>query len=265
MNKIFIGNQTNCNVSPLLTFDFAVSKGFDAFEWFSDPGMAGWNESSFSPEQIDHIRATGEQRKIRFSVHAPWRANPTTNEGQQLILRSIDFADKIGAKLVNTHIFPEYEPEFFAQHLQGILSAAKEKRLLISLENVAECSPENVNRLFACLGKFGETYASAGFCLDIGHANIYYKTRHNYGKFLELIDEAVDLIHVHAHENHGHIDEHLPLFSLSKEYNEEPVKNLLKFLKRRNFKGSVIMEQWPDPPETLAKVRNRLLELWQTD
>jgi sugar phosphate isomerase/epimerase len=262
MNKIKIGNQTNCNVSPFLTFDFAVKNDFDAFEWFSDPGMAGWNESSFSPEQIDQIRVTGKQKNIRFSVHAPWRADPLTDEGQQLILRSIDFAEKIGAKLVNTHIFPEYKSEFFAEKLQALLTAAKEKNLSLSLENVAECSPENVNRLFDCLGKFRETYDCAGFCLDIGHANIYRETRHNYGQFLDRIDEAVELIHLHAHENHGHIDEHLPLFSLSKEQNEEPVKNLLRFLKKRNFKGSIIMEQWPDPPETLAKVRNHLIELW---
>ncbi len=43
-SSIRIGNQTNCHVPSRLPYEFAVAHGFDAFEWFSDKGRAGWCE-----------------------------------------------------------------------------------------------------------------------------------------------------------------------------------------------------------------------------
>ena len=261
MTRIRIGNQTNCHVPALKPFRYAVEQGFDAFEWFSDYGEAGWNEATFSPEQIREIRRCGEEKNIRFSVHAPWCADPTTSSGQKDILQSIALAGRIDAKVVNIHIFPEYEEEMFCQSLQPLLEAAKQTRVLISLENVASCSPEKINAVFACLRKSEDSAAYTGLCLDIGHAHIYAAPDGDFNSYLEKISDAIPIIHMHIHENDGQRDLHLPLFTGSCRIDESPVERLLKNLRRRQFCGSMIMEQWPSPPEQLVKTRQHLLDL----
>ena len=46
---VCIGNQTNCHVPARLPYEFALRHGFDAFEWFSDKGRAGWCEDDTPP------------------------------------------------------------------------------------------------------------------------------------------------------------------------------------------------------------------------
>lgn len=260
MSRIRIGNQTNCNVPALKPFGFALEHGFDAFEWFSDYGSAGWNEQTFTAEKIDEIRRCGRDNDIRFSVHAPWRSDPTTVSGRDEILRSIGFARKICAKIVNLHLFPEYEPALFVQAILPLLAAAGED-IGISLENVPLCSPENINQVFSCLLDSGKMPVAAGLCLDIGHAGIFAETRGDFCAYLGRIAEFVPISHLHIHENDGELDQHLPLFTGKCSTDEEPVKKLISILKARGFSGSMIMEQWPSPPEILVATRSHLLDL----
>lgn len=99
--KIRIGNKTNCHTAAMVPFLFAIENGFDAFEWFSDTGKAGWNEKLFDKEQLLQIKAKGSEHDISFSVHAPCRSDPTTESGLAEIENSMRFAEKIAARLVN--------------------------------------------------------------------------------------------------------------------------------------------------------------------
>lgn len=110
-----------------LTFEFAVKNGFDAFEWFSDPGTVGWCEDSVSKTESARIKAIAAENDILCSVHAPWRADPTDTHGHAEILRSIRFAGKIGAGLVNFHMFPQHEPLTYVEAIMPLIEAAKKE------------------------------------------------------------------------------------------------------------------------------------------
>ncbi len=262
MPHIRIGNQTCCRVPARLAFEFAVNNGFDAFEWFSDPGPAGWHENDIDARLRQSIRQTGREQNIRFSVHAPWVADPVTESGQKAILCSIAFAGDIAAEVVNIHLFDEYPADAYAGSLPVLIDAAYAAGAILSVENTPRCSPEFVNAVFAALGKYAGR--SVGLCLDMGHANLFAETRGDYPAYVARLAGNVPIVHWHVHENHGDRDSHLPLFTGPSSLDDGNLRRLTTQLKQRGFSGSAIMEQWPDPPEILVAARQRLLQLWES-
>src|SRR5437764_1829911 len=103
---IRIGNQTSKEVPYREPFEFALRHGFDAFEWFSDRGRGGWSESDMDAAARRHLRRTVEEHGMLCSVHAPYAADPVSQDGERAILRSIAFAGDISAGVVNLHLFP---------------------------------------------------------------------------------------------------------------------------------------------------------------
>ena len=98
-------------------------------------------------------------------------------------------------------------------------------------------------------------------CFDMGHANLFAGTRNDYVRFLDLLGAYVPILHWHAHENWGDRDSHLPLFTGPTARDDVGVRALVDRLRRRGFDGSVVLEQWPAPPEVLIEARNRLRTL----
>ncbi len=267
MNKtaIRVGNQTNCNVAARLTFEFAVKNGFDAFEWFSDPGLVGWCEDSMSDSEIARIKTIAAQNDILCSVHAPWRADPTTPHGLAEILRSIRFAGKIGAGLVNFHMFPQYEPFTYVEAIRPLIGAAIDEKVRLSIENTPQSSPASFNAIFAILENIPEAAGKTGMCLDMGHANLFPETRNDYVAYVNRLTSLVPIIHWHAHENFGSTDDHIPLFRGPSAKDDGMLRQLFRLMQKRKFCGSVVMEQWPNPPEVLVNTRNRFLQLWNEE
>lgn len=261
--NIRIGNQTSCNVTAELPFSFALKNGFDAFEWFSDPGRVGWHEDCMSAEERINIRKTAKAHDIVYSVHAPWAADPTTSSGAAAIRRSINFAGDIGAVLVNFHLFPKHEANVYVEALMPLVEAATEADLRLSIENTRECSPEDVNAVFKLLAAIPEAASRTGLCFDMGHANIFTGTRNDYIAYVDRLGGHVPIIHWHAHENWGDRDSHLTLFTGAAGQDASGVRALIKRLQTRGFAGSVVLEQWPQPPEILISTRQRILQMWQ--
>jgi hypothetical protein len=72
----------------------------------------------------------------------------------------------------------------------------------------------------------------------------------------------VPIVHWHAHENWGDRDSHLTLFTGPSARDEAGLRGLVRRLVRRGFCGSVVLEQWPQPPGLLVEARDRLRALW---
>src|SRR5262249_15591604 len=89
-------------------------------------------------------------------------------------------------------------------------------------------------------------------------------TRNNYVGFVDLLGGHVPIIHWHAHENWGDRDSHLTLFTGPSARDDRGLRALVRRLLRRGFKGSVVLEQWPYPPERLVEARDRLRLLFES-
>ena len=244
-----------------LPYEFALANGFDAFEWYSDKGRAGWCEDDMLAPDRAELRSTSRERGMLFSVHAPWAADPTTRCGAEAIRRSIRFGGDVGAGVVNLHLFPVHAAPLYAESLAPLLEAARSAGVRLSLENTPQTSPDYVSAVFEILSTMPEAAGRVGMCLDSGHANLFAGTRNDYLRFVDLLADQVPIIHWHAHENWGDRDSHLPLFTGPSAGDDRGLRELVRRLKDRGFSGSVVLEQWPQPPDILVQARQRLRQL----
>jgi phosphoglucan,water dikinase len=261
---IRIGNQTSCWApSPAEPFNYAVANGFDAFEWFPDKKLGvGWDDSDLDPAQRLNIREAAKEREIRLSVHARWQANPLQPEAADLFQRDSQLARDLGAVLLNVHLYHEAGIERYISAITPLIWQTAELGLQLSIENTPEHTPEQFNELFGRMRdlRSGST-GHVGMCLDLGHANLSGATRNNYLVFVDRLDRDVPIIHLHLHENWGDADTHLTLFTGPAARDDSGIRAFVARMQKRNFSGSVIFEQWPQPPSLLNQARERLLGL----
>ncbi len=260
---IRIGNQTSFMASaPLDPFFYAIDSGFDAFEWFPDKkeSGAGWDLIDIDKAKRNFIKRSGRKNGVTLSVHAPWWADPMKPESEEVFLENIAFAKAIGADLINIHIITGQGIESYAEALIPLIKYTKKAHLKLSIENTPISTPDNFNRLFHLFRKKkGLSVDHVGMCFDLGHANLCSETRNDYIRHLDLLDPEVPIIHVHLHENYGDSDSHLPIFTGPSAENDSGVRLFIERLKKRGFSGSIILEQWPEPPDLLNRARERLL------
>ncbi|NIA09976.1 MAG: TIM barrel protein [Nitrospiraceae bacterium] len=262
---IRIGNQTSFSASNLMEpFEYAVANGFDAFEWFPDKkeSGAGWAEEDISEEQRSFIKETALAHDIRLSVHVPWQANPLRPESHDIFLKDIEFAQDIGAPLINIHLYTDEGITSYVQAIIPLIKDMKRAGLRLSIENTPITGPGDFNELFSQLLDLGSIdIAHVGMCLDLGHANLYRETLNDYLRFVDLLGAHVPIIHLHLHENYGDRDSHLPLFTGPAGRDDSGIKGFIERMKRRNFSGCIIFEQWPELPSLLNKARDRLIKM----
>lgn len=267
--RIRIGNQTAIScLDTLEPFRFALRHGFDAFEWFADKkihadgSVAGWDEPDMDAAIRSQIRERGAAHDVFFSVHAPWQANPLDSDGIPLLIRSIEFARDIGAGLVNLHLYMDDGAKGYVEALEPVLRHAAATGIRISIENTPHTTPEDFNATFACLAERKIVPpGTAGMCLDIGHANLCACTRNHFIRYVDALASAVPIIHVHAHENRGDADSHLTLFTGPSLDDDSGIRAFLDRLRRRQYHGALILEQWPNPPQLLVEAAERLRSL----
>jgi phosphoglucan,water dikinase len=261
--SVRIGSQTAFSAIPLTApFEYAVHNGFDAFEWFPDKkeSGAGWSETDISAEMREYIRKTALDRDMRLSVHAPWPSNPL--KAEKHFASAVSFTQDIGARLFNVHLDVTDGIDSYVQAVTPLLDMMSGTRLLLSFENTPQTTPGDFNALFVLLRKYGlNDPGKVGMCLDLGHANLCAQTRNDYLRYIDLLGPEVPIVHVHLHENYGDADIHLPLFTGPSARDDSGIRGFLKRLRERGFAGSIILEQWPDPPSLLTEARRRLLEL----
>ena len=257
-SSIRIGNQTSSHVPAHLPFEFAMKNGFTAFEWFSDPGSAGWSEANTNLPTRHQWRRASIDHDIAFSVHAPFTSDPTTVAGATSIRRSFDFAADVGARSVNVHMLSEPRAEAFAEAVAVLLNNVRDSGVVLTLENTPTTSPELFNAMFRAFVKLPEVTNSIGMCLDTGHANLYAETKNDYIRFVDRLEDHVPIVEWHAHENWGDRDSHLTLFTGPAGRDSTGLQLLIGRLLERGFCGSIILEQWPSPPELLVTAAERL-------
>jgi sugar phosphate isomerase/epimerase len=264
---IQVGNQTAFSAAPMMApFEYALANGFDAFEWFPDkkPSGAGWDELDLDADQCATIRKAAQDRAMRLSVHSRWTINPLVPESATLLCAQIQLAEELGAKVLVLHLYPEAGIPAYARAILPPLQAAAARGLDLAVENTVTTAPADFNQLFAELRTLNPAeLPRLGMCLDIGHANLCAATRNDYLGFIDQLDPDIPIIHLHAHENWGDADSHLPLFTGPAARDTTGVRGFVDRMKKRRFHGSVILEQWPEPPSLLNQARDGLLRIWR--
>lgn len=270
-DKVLIGNQTAFSASHTLEpLEFALAHGFGAFEWFADKktgadgSAAGWDESDMDAGERRAIRTIGTEHNIRYTVHAPWQANPLYPEGEGVLKRSLDFARDIGADLVNLHLYMERGAQAYVDALAPVIAYSAQMGLRLSIENTPLTGPGDFNATFRCLGALGMDTRHVGMCLDIGHANLFSGTHNDYIRYIDELALELPIIHLHVHENWGDYDSHLALFTGPARDNDAGVRLFLQRLQQRHFSGAMILEQWPQPPELLVTAAQHLQALYRS-
>lgn len=61
--------------------------------------------------------------------------------------------------------------------------------------------------------------------------------------------------------SYGDADSHLPIFSGPAARDESGVRAFARWLKGRRFRGAVILEQWPEPPDMLERAREKFKKI----
>lgn len=260
--RLRIGNQSAYAAPSLLApFEFAVEHGFDAFEFFPDepgPGL-GWSEKDLDASARARIRRLARERDVRLSVHASLRATPVSDEGLALLGRDILLARDLDARVVNIHLDLSRGMEAFVSGVLAVVDDLGSLGIDLAVENTPMTGPEAFNELFDHLGALGlRRRCEIGLCLDLGHANLCEATRNDYLGYIDALDASVPIVHVHAHENWGDRDSHLTLFTGPSASDPRGVQGWLERLHARGFVGSVIMEQWPQPPSLLTDAFTKL-------
>jgi phosphoglucan,water dikinase len=263
--NLVIGNQSAYSAADWsVPFEYAVANEFNAFEWFPDKkdDGGGWRSEDIPPLERAKIKQRAQQANMRLSLHAPWWADIFTAEGRDIVLQELDFAEEIGATLLNIHLYTEHGIDAYIAALKPLAVKAAKNNIIIAIENTPLTSPTDFNQLFQRWRSSEESdTCSVCMCLDSGHANLYAETRNDYIGYLNALDRDLPIGHVHLHENYGDRDSHLTIFTGPAADNDEGVRLLLEKLQQRGFSGAIILEQWPQPPELLLEARRHLEEI----
>lgn len=265
-SAIAIGNQTGFSApTPTYPFEYALQAGFDAFEFFPDvreDTKQGFREADIDATMRADLHNLAVGHGLRLSVHAPWWIDPLTPGALEELAETQRFALDLGARVMVVHLYLQQGVETYVEAVLPLIERLAREGQRLAMENTVVTGPEEVNAVFAELHRRRpELSGSHGLCLDIGHANLCEATRNDYLAFVDRLDAGVPLIHAHLHENWGDADTHLPLFSGPAGENPAGVEGLLDRLIARDFRGALILEQWPDPPELLDRACSRLREL----
>ena len=210
-------------------FSFSSSKLVDRpFDWayqLEDLGYSGWeivNEGRqrLTEGNLPEARKIVETTGLVITIHLPYSDlnlasvnQPIWEETVRQMKTCLDLASDF-ARLAVVHpghfspLGMHMPDAAWLQNIKGIQEIcdhASNLDMRVAVENMVNMPailgrrPEEIEGIIETVDR-----NNLGFIFDVGHAN----TNGNVEDFLRLKDM---MIHIHAHDNHGERDEHLPV------------------------------------------------------
>jgi sugar phosphate isomerase/epimerase len=206
--------HTNVPYPMLLQrIDFAIQNQIHPEIYFS-----GEDLDACHAEDLQRLSRTLRENQLEVSIHGPFMDLSPGGVDQRIkevtrerLFKTIQLAHFFNPRMIVFH--PGYESwkfdgninlwlESSLQTWKPLVKEAEEKGLTLAVENVFEEGPEPIKNLLE------EIHSPRfRFCFDTGHQNVFARTS------LPVWMEALGgfLSEVHLHDNHGEMDEHLPV------------------------------------------------------
>ncbi|MFH1074469.1 MAG: sugar phosphate isomerase/epimerase [Candidatus Firestonebacteria bacterium] len=213
-----------------------ISKNnFDFVDFFMEDGKS-------SPKALDFkkVKKVLKDNKIPIVGHTAWYL-PLAAPSEALRKTAVNelktyirALSRLGAKYITIHtkwphgLFSAKEGILFhIKSLKELMKTAQKYKVKLMLEQSDHLrdSPKNIS---AILKKVPGLY----FHLDIGHANLH---RRNPADFIKKFRTKIK--HLHLHDNHGKLDEHLPLGKGNINF-----KKIIKLLRKNGYDGTLTLE-----------------------
>ena len=178
-------------------------------------------------EEAKHLSEILHQNRLQNTVHGPFMDLSPGGVDRRIkevtldrFSKTIEMAVLFKPKVIVFH--PGYEKwkfdgnvnlwlESSLQTWKPLVQEAKERGLIIAIENVFE---ENPDSLISLLKEIDSPHFR--LCFDTGHHHIFSKTP--LSLWIETLKDY--LVEVHLHDNHTEMDEHLPMGEGTFNFNE---------------------------------------------
>jgi sugar phosphate isomerase/epimerase len=241
--------------------------GFDYLELSMDPPMA---HHGTIREQKQALSRTLERKGLGLVCHLPAFLNPADltpalrETSLKEILSSLKVAAALGPLKVVLH--PSYYTglsvmvmdqarSYALASLRTIVNQAEALGLILCIENLfprlrSLTDPEHFREIF-------DRFPSLRMTLDIGHAHIGSGARN---KAIDFINEFPDRIaHVHASDNFGKEDNHLPIGAGNVDY-----PAVIRALKQMGYDDTVTLEVFAKDRDYLRISREKFAQMIQS-
>jgi sugar phosphate isomerase/epimerase len=245
----------------------ALKAGLDGFEIIG--GQSHYDPVEFKRYR-ENIKRIQEELPASFTLHAPITDINLGSINRRIRQASIDdvkaaleFALEIGGSAVAVHASPGILAMPGGRWSQDTESPAvqdelihQEQLLLEALRELAGFAPEipicleNLvypHELYRSPREMRELLEKVGCpnvqaTLDVGHAVVS-----GWDPVRFVHDNFETIRHVHLHDNHGFVDEHLPLGQGTIDY-----LHVIKALQQHSYEGVITFEFYPESPERFA-------------
>jgi sugar phosphate isomerase/epimerase len=259
------GNMTNPSIEILKEIRTIGKLGFDFVEiCFEEPCCL--------PEQLakqkNQILTLLKKYHMFALGHMPWWAelgSPHTAVRSAWVAegkRAINIAQQLGCRLITFHshsrgmikVVPHAKKallDAYVCSLRELVRYAKIHKIMVLFENAAEKGEITAFKDF----KYIVDHVP-GLCVnvDIGHAALFGGTK-NICTYIRTFRDR--LFHIHAHDNNGKYDEHLPIGRGKINY-----RKVVKELKQIGYDKSITLEVFARDRKQAKKSADRLEKLF---
>jgi len=218
---------------------------------------------TLTSERVARLRELRASYGLDYSVHAPWADTNLSADDDSIrgriierLQESVRWAGQIEAHALVFHpgwrtfvesSSPSRGWRLNLESVRMVLGCAQEHGVEALIENVPGPTPFYLKTVRDFTRFFEELGVEAGMTLDVGHSNLIGETE----LFLEGFGPRIR--HIHAHDNLGDADNHLPIGGGGVRWEET-----MAAIRRAGFDGWIVIESIDDVGGSLDRLMGLL-------
>lgn len=237
----------------------------DFLELAMDPPQAHYRQIR---EQKEEIIQAAKRFKMGLVCHLPTfvytahLSDAIRKASVEEVVASLETAADMGAEKAVVHpgtidglavYVPDHAAALVLESLAAIYRRAEDLGIPLCIENMFSglgpfVEPEDFEPIFT-------SFPQMNLVLDVGHANIDDPERCRAVRFISRFSDRLE--HLHLSDNHGRMDDHLPL-----GYGNVQWEAVARALGRVKYDGTITLEIFQEDRSVLTRSRLMLDQLW---